>query len=124
MIYDYVMVGSRKFRKRANKIGQKIMKKGFQVKLISEPAPRIDVDGVDVLRKLKTKYQREHFEAIRYCKRGIIVCNFNGYVGLNTKAEMIFSHAYDVPIFSVENVNSDEEELEIMQIRRLNLTNF
>ena len=124
MIYDYVIVGSRKFRKQANKIGQQIMEKGFQVKLISEPAPRIEVDGIDILRKLKTKYQRQHFEAIRCCKRGIIVCNFNGYIGLNTKAEMIFAHAYDIPIFSIENVKSEEEEFEIMNIQRINLTNL
>ena len=122
MIYDYVIVGSRKFWKEANKIGQKIMEKGFQVKLISEAAPRIEADGVDVLRKSKTKYQKQHFEAIRCCKRGIVICNFNGYIGLNTKAEMIFANAYDIPIFSIENVNSEEEELEIMNIRRLNLT--
>jgi hypothetical protein len=121
LIYDYVIVGSRKFRKRANKIGQKIKENGFQVKLISKPAPRIEVDGVDVLKKFKTKYQRQHFEAIRCCKRGIIICNFNDYIGLNTKAEMIFAHAYGIPIFSVENVISDEEELEIMNIKRLNL---
>ena len=124
MIYDYVIVGSRKFREEANKIGQQIMEKGFQVKLISEPAPRIETDGVDVLRESKTKYQKQHFEAIRCCKRGIILCNFNGYIGLNTKAEMIFAHAYSVPILSIENVNCDEEELEIMKIQRLNLTNL
>lgn len=124
MIYDYVIVASRKFRKEANKIGQQIIEKGFQVKLISEPAPRIEVDGMDILRKLKTKYQRQHFDAIRDCKRGIVVCNFNGYIGLNTKAEMIFAHAYDIPIFSIENVKSDEEELEIMNIQRINLTNL
>lgn len=122
MIYDYVIVGSRKFKEEANKIGQKIMEKSFKVKLISEPAPRIETDGVDVLRRLKTKYQRQHFEAIRRCKRGIVLCNFNGYIGLNTKAEMIFAHAYGIPIFSLEDVNSDEEELEIMNIQRLNLT--
>ena len=122
MIYDYVIVGSRKFSTEANRIGQKIMEKGFQVKLISEPAPRIETNGVDVLRKIKTKYQRQHFEALRCCKRGVILCNVNGYVGLNTKAEMIFAHAYGIPIFSIENVKSDEEELEIMNIKRLNLT--
>jgi hypothetical protein len=122
MIYDYVIVGSRKFREEANKIGQQIMEIGFKVKLISEPAPRIETDGADVLRKFKTKYQRQHFEAIRCCKRGIVLCNFNGYIGLNTKAEMIFAHAYNIPIFSLEDVNSDEEELEIMNIQRLNLT--
>lgn len=124
MIYDYVIVGSRKFRKEANRIGQQIIEKGFQVKLISELAPRIEADGVDVLRELKTKYQRQHFEAIRCCKRGIVICNFNGYIGLNTKAEMVFAHAYGIPIFSIENVNSDEEELKIMNIQRLNLTSL
>ena len=124
MIYDYVIVGSRKFKKEANMIGQQIIEKGFQVKLISEPAPRIDADGMDALRELKTKYQRQHFEAIECCKRGIVICNFNGYIGLNTKAEMIFSHAYGIPIFSIENVNSDEEELKIMNIQRLNLTSL
>ena len=98
------------------------MEKGFQVKLINEPAPRIETDGVDVLRQSKTKYQKQHFEAIRFCRRGIIICNFNGYIGLNTKAEMIFAHAYGIPIFSIENINSDEEELKIMNIKRLNLT--
>jgi hypothetical protein len=124
MIYDYVIVGSRKFRKEANRIGQQIIEKGFQVKLISEPAPRIEADGMDALRELKTKYQRQHFEAVRCCKRGIVICNFNGYIGLNTKAEMIFAHAYGIPIFSIENVNSDEEELKIMNIQRLNLTSL
>ena len=124
MIYDYVIIGSRKFKKEANKIGKQIMKKGFKVKLISEPAPRIDTEGVDLLRRLKTKYQRQHFEAIRCCKRGIVICNFNGHIGLNTKAEMIFAHAYGIPIFSIENVNSDEEELKIMNIQRLNLTSL
>ena len=124
MIYDYVIVGSRKFSTEANRIGQKIIEKGFQVKLISEPAPRIETNGVDVLRKIKTQYQKQHFEAIRCCKRGIILCNFNGYVGLNTKAEMIFAHAYGIPIFSIENVKSDEEELEIMNIQKLNLTDL
>jgi len=124
MIYDYVIVGSRRFRKEANKIGQQIMEKGFQVKLISEPAPRIETDGVDVLKESKTKYQKQHFEAIRCCKRGVVLCNFNGYIGLNTKAEMIFAHAYGVPILSIENVNSDEEELKIMNIQRLNLPNL
>lgn len=124
MVYDYVIVGSRRFRKEANKIGQQIMEKGFQVKLISEPAPRIETDGVDVLKESKTKYQKQHFEAIRCCKRGVVLCNFNGYIGLNTKAEMIFAHAYGVPILSIENVNSDEEELKIMNIQRLNLPNL
>jgi len=124
MIYDYVIVGSRRFRKEANKIGQQIMEKGFQVKLISEPAPRIETDGVDILKVSKTKYQKQHFEAIRCCKRGVVLCNFNGYIGLNTKAEMIFAHAYGVPILSIENVNSDEEELKIMNIQRLNLPNL
>ena len=124
MIYDYVILGSRRYRDRANEIGQRIITKGFDVKLINESAPRIETDGVDIVRELKTKYQKEHFEAIRYCKRGIILCNFNGYIGLNTKAEMIFAHAYDIPIFSIGNVNSDEEELEIMNIQRLNVTNL
>lgn len=124
MIYDYVIVGSRRFRKEANKIGQQIMEKGCQVKLISEPAPRIETDGVDVLKESKTKYQKQHFEAIRCCKRGVVLCNFNGYIGLNSKAEMIFAHAYGVPILSIENVNSDEEELKIMNIQRLNLPNL
>ena len=124
MIYDYVIVGSRRFRKESNKIGQQIMEKGFQVKLISEPAPRIETDGVDVLKESKTKYQKQHFEAIKCCKRGVVICNFNGYIGLNTKAEMIFAHAYGVPILSIENVNSDEEELKIMNIQRLNLPNL
>lgn len=124
MIYDYVIVGSRRFRKEANKIGQQIMEKGFQVKLISEPAPRIETDGVDILKESKTKYQKQHFEAIRCCKRGVVLCNFNGYIGLNTKAEMIFAHAYGVPLLSIENVDSDEEELIIMNIKILNLHNL
>ena len=121
MIYDYVIVGSRKFMKEANEIGEQIVEKGFQVKLINEPAPRIETDGVDVLRKLKTVYQNQHFEAIRWCKHGVILCNFDGYIGLNTKAELIFANAYDVPIFSVEAVNSQEEEIRILNIERFNL---
>ena len=53
IVYDYVIVGSRRFSKEANLVGQQIIKKGFKVKLISEPAPRIETDGVDVVRKLK-----------------------------------------------------------------------
>ncbi len=49
----------------------------------------------------------------------MILCNFNGYVGLNTKAELIFAHAYGVPIFAVEPVSSNEEELKIMNIHKL-----
>ena len=122
MIYDYVVLGSRRFRDKANKIGQQIMDKGFKVKLISESAPRIETDGVDVLRKLKTQYQKQHFEAIRWCKRGVILCNFNGYIGLNTKAELIFVNAYDIPILSIEKVNSQEEEIKIMNIQRLDFS--
>ena len=124
MIYDYVIIGSRKFKKEANKIGKQIMKKGFKVKLISEPAPRIDTDGVDLLRRSKTKYQKQHFEAIKSCKRGVVLCNFEGYIGLNTKAELIFANAYDIPILSIEAVDSDEEELIIMNIQKLNIDNL
>lgn len=119
MIYDYVILGSRRFSKRANKIGRQIMQKGFSVKLISDPAPRIETEGLEVVKRLKTAYQKQHFEAIRNCRRGVILCNFDGYIGLNTKAELIFAHAYDVPIFAVEPVNSNEEELKIMNIRKL-----
>ena len=111
MIYDYVILGSRRYRDRANEIGQQIITKGFDVKLINESAPRIETDGVDVLRKLKTQYQNQHFEAIRWCKRGVILCNFDGYIGLNT-------------IFSVEAVKSQEEEIRILNVERLNLSNL
>ncbi len=122
IVYDYVIVGSRRFSKEANLIGQQIIKKGFKVKLISEPAPRIETDGVGVVRKLKVMYQRLHFEAIRSCRKGLVVCNFDGYIGLNTKAEMIFAYAYGVPILSIEEVNSNEEELKIMNVQRLELS--
>ena len=124
MIYDYVILGSRRFRDKANEIGQQIKSKGFNVKFISEAAPRIESEGVDVLRKLKTQYQKQHFEAIRWCKHGVILCNFNGYIGLNTKAELIFANAYDVPIFSIERVNSQEEEIRIMNIQKLDSSLF
>jgi len=124
MIYDYVILGSRRYRDRANEIGQQIITKGFDVKLINESAPRIETDGVDVLRKLKTQYQNQHFEAIRWCKRGVILCNFDGYIGLNTKAELIFANAYDIPIFSVEAVNSQEEEIRILNVERINLSDL
>jgi hypothetical protein len=119
MVYDYVVLGSRRFLEEANEIGRQIMEKGFSVKLISDPAPRIESEGLEVVKKFKTAYQKQHFEAIKNCKRGVILCNFNGYVGLNTKAELIFAHAYGVPIFAVEPVNSNEEELKIMDIRKL-----
>ena len=122
MIYDYVILGSRRYRDRANEVGQLIKDKGFDVKLISEAAPRIETDGVDVLRKLKTQYQKQHIEAIRCCKRGVILCNFNGYFGLNTKAELIIANAYGKPIFSIETVESQEEEIRILNIQRLNLS--
>jgi len=122
MIYDYVILGSRRYRDKANEIGQRIMDNGFDVKLISESAPRIETDGMDVLRKLKTQYQKQHFEAIRWCNRGVILCNFEGYIGLNTKAELIFANAYDKPIFSIEAVSSQEEEIRILNIQKLNLS--
>ena len=121
MLYDYVIVSSRRFKTAANKIGRQIIEKGFQVKLISEPAPRIETHGLDILKKLKIKYQKQHFEAIRRCKRGVILCNFDGYIGLNTKAELIFANAYGIPILSIEPVKSDQEELIIMNIKILNL---
>jgi len=119
MVYDYVVLGSRRFLEEANEIGRQIMEKGFSVKLISDPAPRIESEGLEVVKKFKTAYQKQHFEAIKNCKRGVILCNFNGYIGLNTKAELIFGHAYGVPIFAVEPVNCNEEELKIMDIRKL-----
>jgi len=122
MIYDYVILGSRRFREKANMIGKQIMDKGFNVKLINESAPRIETEGVAVLRKLKTQYQKQHFEAIRECKRGVILCNFNGYFGLNTKAELIFANAYDIPVLSIEKVNSQEEEIIIMNIQSLDFS--
>ncbi|MBT8171313.1 hypothetical protein KJN74_00380 [Candidatus Bathyarchaeota archaeon] len=124
MVFDFVILGSRRFRNKANNIGNQITKKGFDVKLINESAPRIENEGVDVLRKLKTKYQREHFEAIRWCKKGVVLCNFEGYIGLNTKAELIFANAYDIPIFALEPVNSDKEEIIILNIQKLNLLNI
>lgn len=122
MTYDYVILGSRKFRDKANEIGQRIISYGFDVKLINESAPRIETDGIQVLRELKTKYQKQHFEAIRRCKYGVILCNFNGYIGLNTKAELIFANAYNIPIFAIESVKSKEEELRILNIQLLDLT--
>jgi hypothetical protein len=119
VIYDYVILGSRRFSKEANEIGQQIMQKGFSVKLISDPAPRIETEGLETVKRFKTAYQKQHFEAIKNCRLGVILCNFNRYVGLNTKAELIFAHAYDVPIFAVEPVNSNEEELKIMNIHKL-----
>jgi hypothetical protein len=119
VIYDYVILGSRRFSKEANEIGREIRQKGFSVKLISDPAPRIETEGLEAVKRFKTAYQKQHFEAIRNCRLGVILCNFNGYVGLNTKAELIFAHAYDVPIFAVEHVNSKEEELKIMNIQKL-----
>lgn len=123
-IYDYVVLGSRRFSKEANKVGRQVMQKGFSVKLISDPAPRIETDGLETVKRFKTAYQKKHFEAIRNCRRGVILCNFNGYVGLNTKAELIFAHAYGVPIFAVDPVTSKEEELKIMNIRKLDETAF
>lgn len=120
-LYDYVIVGSRRFKTEANNIGKQIMEKGYQVKLISEQTPRIETDGLNVLKKSKIKYQKQHFEAIRNCKRGVVLCNFDGYIGLNTIAELIFANAYEIPILSIEAVNSDQEELVIMDIERLNL---
>jgi hypothetical protein len=89
--------------------------------LINESAPRIETDGVDVLRELKTKYQKQHFEAIRTCKQGVL-CNFNNYIGLNTKAELIFANAYNIPIFAIEPVESKEEEIRILNIQLLKLS--
>jgi hypothetical protein len=120
MIYDYVILGSRRFRDKANEIGQQMIDRGFDVKLINESAPRIETDGLEILRKLKTQYQRQHFEAIRRCKKGVILCNFNGYIGLNTKAELIFANAYNVAIFAIEPVNSQEEEIQILNIKLFN----
>ena len=122
MIYDYVILGSRRFREEANRIGQQIIDKGFKVKLINESAPRIETDGVNILRKLKTKYQKQHFEAIRYCKRGVILCNFKGYIGLNTKAELIYANAFNKQVLSIQNVNSQEEELAILNIQKLDFS--
>ncbi len=122
VIYDYVILGSRRFRDKANEIGQRIISNGFDVKLINESAPRIETDGIDVLRELKTKYQKQHFEAIRTCKQGVILCNFNNYIGLNTKAELIFANAYDIPIFAIEPVESQEEEIRILNIQLLKLS--
>lgn len=117
MIYDFVILGSRRFRDKANDIGKRIISRGFDVKLINESAPRIETDGVEILRELKTKYQKQHFEAIRKCNLGVLLCNFNGYIGLNTKAELIFANAYNKPIFSVEPVKSQEEEIQILKIQ-------
>jgi len=122
LIYDYVILGSRKYRDKANIVGQQIIEKGFKVKLINEAAPRIKSDGVAILKKLKTKYQREHFEAIRFCRKGVILCNFEGYIGLNTKAELIYANAYNIPIFSIEEVESDEEEIIILNIQKIDLS--
>ena len=122
MIYDYVILGSRRFRDKANEIGQRMRSKGFEVKLINESAPRIETDGVKILRELKTQYQKQHFEAIRRCKRGVILCNFNGYVGLNTKVELILANAYNIPIFAIEPVRSQEEEIRILNIQSFNLS--
>lgn len=122
MVYDYVILGSRRFRDRANDIGQRLIYSGFDVKLINESAPRIETDGIEILRVLKTKYQKQHFEAIRQCTRGVILCNFDGYIGLNTKAELIFANAYGIPIFAVEAVKSQEEEIRILNIQPLNLS--
>jgi hypothetical protein len=97
-----------------------MISKGFDVKLINESAPRIETDGLEILRELKTQYQRQHFEAIRWCKKGVILCNFNGYIGLNTKAELILANAYNVPIFAIEPVNSHEEEIQILNIELFN----
>ena len=121
MDFDFVILGSRRFRNVANNIGKQIEKKGYKVKFINESAPRIEEDGIAILRKIKTQYQKEHFEAIRGCKKGVILCNFEGYIGLNTKAELIFANAYEIPIFSVEQVNSSTEELIIMDIKKLDL---
>jgi hypothetical protein len=122
MIYDYVILGSRRFRDKANEIGQKIRLKGFKVKLINESAPRIETNGIEILRKLKTQYQKQHFEAIKRCKKGVILCNFNGYIGLNTKAELILANAYNIPIFAIEPVKSQEEEIRILNIQLFNLS--
>ena len=122
MVYDFVILGSRRFRDKANHIGKRIINTGFDVKLINESAPRIETDGIDVLRELKTKYQKQHFEAIRHCTRGVILCNFDGYIGLNTKAELIFANAYGIPIFAVEPLKSQEEEIRILNIQQLNLS--
>jgi hypothetical protein len=122
VIYDYVILGSRRFRTKANEIGKRIISNGFDVKLINESAPRIETDGIEVLREFKTKYQKQHFEAIRLCKQGVILCNFDGYIGLNTKAELIFANAYNIPIFAIEPVKSQEEEIRILNIQLLNLS--
>ncbi len=122
MTYDYVILGSRRFRDKANVIGQQMISNGFDVKLISESAPRIETDGIEFLRELKTKYQKQHFEAIKRCKYGVILCNFDGYIGLNTKAELIFANAYNIPIFAIESVTSEEEELRILNIQLLDLS--
>ena len=44
------------------------------------------------------------------------------YIGLNTKAELIFANAYNIPIFAIENVESTEEEIRILNIQLLNLS--
>ncbi|TRO42900.1 hypothetical protein E2P30_03085 [Candidatus Bathyarchaeota archaeon] len=116
MIYDYVILGSRRFKEKANKIGNNLINQGFAVKLIGGSVPRIETDGKEVLKKFKTQYQKEHFEAIRLCKKGVILCNFNGYIGLNTKAELILANAYNVPIFAIEPLNSQEEEIQILNV--------
>ena len=122
MVYDYVILGSRRYRDKANEIGKRIINIGFCVKLINESAPRIESDGIDILKELKTKYQKQHFDAIRQCKHGVILCNFDGYIGLNTKAELIYANAYNIPIFAVEPVKSQEEEIRILNIQQFNLS--
>ena len=121
LVFDFVILGSRRFKDRANEIGKKIIEKGYRVKLINEAAPRIKSQGIAVVKNLKTQYQREHFDAIRQCKNGVVLCNFGGYIGLNTKAELIFANAFEKPIFSIESVNSKEEELIIMNIKKFDL---
>ena len=81
----------------------------------------IESDGIEILKELKTKYQKQHFDAIRQCKHGVILCNFDGYIGLNTKAELIYANAYNIPIFAVEPVKSQEEEIRILNIQQFNL---
>ena len=122
MVYDYVILGSRRFRDKATDIGQRLIYSNFDVKLINESAPRVETHGIDVLREIKTKYQKQHFDAIRRCRRGVILCNFDGYIGLNTKAELIFANAYGIPILAVEPVKSQEEEIRILNIQPLNLS--
>lgn len=99
-----LLCGRRKENLKMVEVASKLQRAGHNVNMGSlslDNKQSPPFEQTKEFKNLKAKNMSNHFEEIENCD-AIFVCNFNGYIGMNTFAEIMFAWYHGCYIFLLE----------------------